>query len=95
MFYKLIDYKPLIQYIRDVNKKPIGVVVAVDRNKIGWSLCHKDDKWDREKALKIAIGRAWSIDCSDTLVKIPYRHFDNVSHIITKMLNRASIYYKQ
>ena len=38
----------LVEYIRDKNRKPIGVVVALDRNRIGWSRCHsKLDTFDK------------------------------------------------
>jgi len=52
----------LIKYIRekaDKGKgKPIGVIVALDKNKIGWSLCSKKDSWSKDLGIKIAKGRA-------------------------------------
>jgi hypothetical protein len=38
--------------------RPFGAIVAIDKDHIGWSLCHRYDSWDREKAVKIAAGRA-------------------------------------
>lgn len=48
----------LVQYVRDRNGHPVGAVVAVSADQIGWSLMNKLDRWDREKALMIARGRA-------------------------------------
>lgn len=51
----------LIQYIRDKNKAPFGVVVAQQRDGVvyyGYSLRNKKDKWDREIGVKIALARA-------------------------------------
>ncbi len=50
----------LIKYIRDKKDAKVGVVVALDQEHIGYSLCNKShgDKFDREKGLSIAIGRA-------------------------------------
>lgn len=52
---------PLIQYIKDSKQKRIGVMYAYkdDKNiKIGWSKCNKLDRFNRERGLEIAIGRA-------------------------------------
>ena len=37
----------------------VGVVVAIDRNHIGWAKCHNGmDEYTNERGMKIAIGRA-------------------------------------
>jgi len=38
--------------------RPFGVIVAIDKDKIGWSICHNVDRWSREVAIKRAAGRA-------------------------------------
>ena len=38
--------------------KKFGVVVALDKDILGWSLCNKKDKFDKEKGVAIALGRA-------------------------------------
>lgn len=49
----------IVRYVRHKDTRvPIGVVVATGKNKIGWARCHKLDSFSREKAKKIAIGRA-------------------------------------
>ena len=54
-----------IKYIREDTKiegknkgKPIGVIVAVSKEELGWSLCHKKDIWDKKLGLLIATKRA-------------------------------------
>lgn len=85
------EAKVLIKYIRTKWNKPIGVVVAVDRNKIGWSACHKNDQWDREKAKTIAIERAWlSRPISKLIEAAPY----HMKEVILEMKDRADKYYQ-
>jgi 1,4-dihydroxy-2-naphthoyl-CoA synthase len=58
----------LIRYVRNEQREKIGVVVALGKGKIGWSICYQGDPWDedappadkfdKELGLKIAIGRA-------------------------------------
>ena len=38
--------------------KKIGVVVSIDKDVLGWSLCNKKDKFDKDRGLSIALGRA-------------------------------------
>ena len=47
----------IIRYYREEGK-PRGCLIAVGKNKIGWSLCHKNDVFNKEMARKIARGRA-------------------------------------
>ena len=51
----------VIQYVRDKKGIPYGVVVAIKSENgfdIGYSLCRKNDRFSKDMALKIAIGRA-------------------------------------
>jgi len=64
----------LITYIRknktDKSKGiPIGCVVALDKNHIGWSLCNPKDKWNRKRGLEIATGRAKNNNTKDDIYK--------------------------
>lgn len=61
------------RYKRDRKGRPIGVV-AVDRETMdyGWSLCHKADKWDRELARTIAIGRLYSPNVEKHMDELPF-----------------------
>lgn len=48
----------LVQYMRKTNNEPYGCLVALDKNKIGWSLCNPRDIFSKELGKKIAIERA-------------------------------------
>lgn len=77
----------LVSYVRDKNRNRIGVVVAIDRDKIGWSLCHIGlDRFNKDFGLKIATGRARR----GKMVNIP----QTVKSTFDKMENRARAYYK-
>lgn len=47
-----------IAKLQHVRGKIRGIVVAIDRNIIGWSLCDKKDKFDLEYGLSLALRRA-------------------------------------
>jgi hypothetical protein len=76
----------LIQYVRDNQGHPIGVVVSVGKNQVGWSRKHKLDLWDRDKALMIARNRA----VVGFKSKIPH----DVRPIFSNMVDRSVRYYK-
>jgi hypothetical protein len=51
------------QYVRDKNRNPIGVLVAIydspnDTNYIGYSFCNPRDQFSKVKGTEIALGRA-------------------------------------
>lgn len=49
----------IVQYVRDQERKPFGCLVAIDKNKIGWSLCNtKLDTFSKDFGKQIAIRRA-------------------------------------
>lgn len=101
----------IVQYIKRKNKN-VGVLVAlrtytIDKNfQIGWSLCHKKDKFDKYRGTIIAIKRAEALqndptrifksrdnyyDCDkDDELKIPYSIRPELNAFIT----RAGKYYK-
>ena len=77
----------IYSYVRDKDRCRIGVVVALNRETLGWSLCHKGlDKFDRDLGLKIAVGRAEK----GSYVSIPAC----VKPTISKVQERAKRYFK-
>lgn len=74
--------KILIKYVRNKNKR-VGLVFAT-KERVGWSLCDKYDKFNREEALKIAINR----DESDTNVP------RSIKKEFEKMEGRQKAYFK-
>ena len=79
----------LIKYIRKGKRQKKGVLVAVPVDgqvRLGWSLCHKRDKFNKEFGKKIAISRAL---CGKQ-VKMPPSLKDEMNMFVI----RASRYYK-
>ncbi len=88
----------LIKYVRDAKtRRPIGVVTAINRGgeiHYGWSLCMKNDFWDKQYGLDLANARA----VPATLLAISA--LDNkLPHCIAKemvpMMYRARSYFNQ
>lgn len=48
----------LVRYVRDSKRNPIGVVICTSYGKIGWSLVHKKDHWNKSEGMALAYGRA-------------------------------------
>jgi hypothetical protein len=70
----------MLQYFRGDGNHSIGVMIAMHNEEdnivhIGWSKCNKKDKFNKERGIKIARGRA----LSETKVAVPSsREFVNV-----------------
>ncbi len=56
-----MEKRIIIRYLRDAQNNPYGVVVATSPDNIGWSMCSDKDRWSRQLAKQIAIGRAQKI----------------------------------
>lgn len=87
----------IIQYIRDEEKNPFGVVVAEGRNEIGFSLCNPVDHWNRNIGLDIAFGRAEKKSVSEQLQDISIHNSEKrqkVHNIIRTVQERAKKYFK-
>ena len=80
----------LIQYVRNKQSQPIGVVIAEKISEtnfdVGWSLCCKKDKFNKEVAFKIAAGRLRK----GSNVPIPHKVEPYVNH----MIERGAKYFK-
>lgn len=81
----------LVKYVRDENRKPVGVVVAVDSNMVGWSKCHKGDKWNKDLGKAIALNRAWK--CHSLAANIEAAPF-GFAETLKEMHKRAEQYFK-
>lgn len=81
----------VIQYVRDKKGVPYGVVVAVkvdDGYRLGYSLCNKKDRFSKDMALKIALGRA-EIKTDDVRV-LPHP----VARMVASFTDRCKKYYR-
>ncbi len=79
--------RELIQYVRNLEGQRIGVVLAINADKIGWSKCCKRDKWDRKWGLEIARRRAHQ----GFKAQIPFA----IEEPFRRMVERAEKYFKK
>jgi len=88
----------LIQYLRNNERVPYGIVVATGINQIGWSLCNPRDIWNRELGMSIAKGRASHIGAIDlwrySLDDTKGMRMRNVILLVREMKLRAERYFK-
>jgi len=84
--------KVLVKYVRFCDK-PIGVVVALDKDKIGWSQCCPRDKFDKKRGLEIAIGRAKKGSNVHPAIRSSW-DYDIIGETIKEMKERAKRYFK-
>ena len=103
--YKEDKLVPYIDYtklgpeakINVIKGEPYGVVVAINASVMGWSLCNKADKFDKVKALELAIARAKIVsyiehDCLEDFYasEVPF----SLNDLILKMNARSIKYFK-
>lgn len=96
----IIPQHTVIQYIRCKKNIPHGVLVAIktpEGFRIGYSLCNKKDRFNKNMALKIAIGRAEFVNSRD--VGSPATGAEHYPpHPVRKMVpafwDRCKKYYK-
>jgi len=83
----------LISYVRDKKNNPKGVLVAIKKGNsgnfyIGYSMCRKDDTFNKNMGVKIALGRAETNNL-ETFTKTPYAIRKN----LTDFVKRCERYY--
>ena len=89
-----IPVNTVIKYLRDNKGNPRGVIVAVrltnGKVSVHYSYCNKKDKFTKEMALKIALGRAYTIKTDDLdFSEIPHQ----VKREISAFNQRVQKYY--
>lgn len=86
----------LIKYYKSSHKRK-GIIIAIDKNVLGWSLCHPKDKFDSIKGLRIALSRATYLLNLDNASKDIY-YFENLPQSLVKdyqkMRKRSLKYFK-
>jgi hypothetical protein len=72
----------LISYIRDENRRKVGVVIAEifiddplkqDRLGIGWSICSNKDNFNKHRGIEIAYGRAHKGKLLGDIIRYGYK----------------------
>lgn len=76
----------------EVGGDPIGVIVAIGKDQIGWSLCNPLDSYDRKLGLAIAENRAidYGINKEKVIKECPM----SIRQDIIEMYERAEKYFK-
>lgn len=86
--------KVLVKYLRYEKGRnagmPYAVIVAVERNKIGWAMCHKEDRFNKKKGKFIAIRRSFEGLTDETMAKVPH----TIREEFFKMKSRSETYFK-
>lgn len=80
----------LKEYVRGTGNRKIGMVVAVDKGKVGFSLCHNNDEFNAKQAEQMAVGRATKLSEDEIWRQVP----DSVIHSLEKMYDRSLRYFK-
>ena len=73
--------KMLVKYVKNSKGQRVGVVVAIDRDKVGWSKCNfsMGDKFNRDRGKFIAIKRAEKYNYTPTIVqKVPHSTSEHI-----------------
>lgn len=86
MKIKDLPKNSFFEYYRDEDGNLKGVVLALDKNLIGWSICNKLDRFDKEFGIGIAYRRA----IVGSKVKMPAM----IRPTYDKVVKRAEKYYK-
>jgi hypothetical protein len=76
----------LVQFVRNRNGQPRGVLVARNEG-VSWSALHPRDSFDKELALRIARGRIEN-GCNTN----PPRHVQNA---LPRFIDRAQRYFRR
>lgn len=92
--------KMIYEYLRYKDGRLRGVVVAIDNRAVGWSLCNKKDKFNKDIALFLAKERALKLhkfflnqdfdDMYEYFIEIP----DCILDLFIKMTHRSIKYFK-
>jgi len=90
-----LENKMIVQYVRDSRRNPIGCVVAIKHEDgriiLGVSLHNPKDKWDRDLAVKIAIGRSY---CDGVMPEVPHSKQKYVMSAMLDVIERSKRYFK-
>jgi hypothetical protein len=87
----------IYEYVKDKHGHLKGVVCATSNIGIGWSLCRKEDKFDKDFGIRIAEGRAKKIEKISEEIEDSFINIEvppSITDQFDKMVERAEKYYK-
>lgn len=87
---KAVRYNPITGQAIYPKSEKIGVVVAIGKNQIGWSLCDPCDTFDKVKGIEIAVLRARLNAATGNNKNIP----NKILQEVCEMECRSIKYYK-
>ena len=78
--------------IVEKGNNPYGVIVAINRNQVGWAMCSPKDFYNKNLGLEIALNRAeyYGTNKEKLLEEAPY----SIREELLKMYDRSEHYYK-
>ena len=78
--------------IVEKGNNPYGVIVAINRNQVGWAMCSPQDFYNKNLGLEIALNRAeyYGTNKEKLLEEAPY----SIREELLKMYDRSEHYYK-
>ena len=78
--------------IVEKGNNPYGVIVAINRNQVGWAMCSPKDFYNKNLGLEIALNRAeyYGTNKEKLLEEAPYR----IREELLTMYDRSEHYYK-
>ena len=87
----------LVKYLREETNdgtkgKPFGVVVAIDKETIGYSICNPKDRWNKKRGIEIAVGRAMKSKDFILNMKMPQKIFEKVEEVMDEIFEKSKIY---
>lgn len=95
------ERKFFFEYYRKKNKNlKKGVIIAIDRGIIGWSMCDPKDQFSKHEALRIAFERAlksyrlYNEEGKAKLMEYYGRIPRSMADLAIKILKRSEAYYK-
>jgi hypothetical protein len=95
---KDFESQVLVEYKRNSHKEPVGVVVAIGRHALGWSLCNAWDVFNKQQGLSMALGRA--ITAADLGPEASKEYYEeklpqSLRKLKDKVHGRAKLYFKE
>jgi hypothetical protein len=95
---KDFDGQVLVEYKRNSRKEPVGVVVAIGKHALGWSLCNVWDVFNKQQGLSMALGRA--ITAGELGPELSVEYYEeklpqSLRELKEKVHNRAKLYFKE
>jgi hypothetical protein len=88
--------KKLITYLKDKKGKKYGVVVFTALDKVGYSICRKEDTFSKKRGVEIATGRALTGKYTFKILPVIFSKYPKmkaIQKLALSMLDKAARYF--